>query len=1008
MKLTHQIVGGGIDLITAPEKVGQGRLTDVVNFEPDSVGVLHSRPGLEVIAQGLQRPTYIYRSGDNRYAVDSGSLRYGANLSAVVAVGLDSGPTKITSYAGYSWLMNRSAQLLLENHRAMSMGVRGPSVPPRVVLGGQLTSLVSDFDSLADRWEVWYASANTRRLPKLRRVYYSAGLVSGTSGLTTVTGIGTEWTGDFRNLYIDIYNPDGETIFLTAAIDEVTSATEIQLAMELTESFSGRRYEIYDWVDVFQFDTSNKLYGDASLRVDLNPPGTWSIEKEFRPPLDLGIPNDSGQSKAMPTDFLRLAFYVDRPTAIDQISISFTDSSKKTVTAVIDGSLLNQSMFSWNHLRVPRSLDEKAILGANPEYWRLAEARAAAIEAGDAAAAENLARQMNAIFSRAMALTPSFSSRMGIEELDKTASFNWNEVIAARISVVARESCTIHLDRCEFVGGEQAPLEGSYRYWVTFENDKGHESSPSPASEPIDVSNEPVTLIHVPVSTDPGVVRRRIYRSGGTLMRPVRVGTIWNNSDTTFVDRTPDAEARLMNIEPPWDTDPPPRGSGICGPFFGRLVAWGVAEHPARLYWSETAKPWSWPGSGDEFEGNWVDVGGDDDPIVEVVAQSNTLRIYKQRSIWRISGDPDKSDPEVVISGIGVAGPYAVAPGMGVDFFLGSDGVYRFDGDSIVRISNRIQPIFSGRHVSVHPQIPALPPLDPERLSAACMKYFGGTLMLGAATVGGEGVLLVWKEDKNEWFRMTLPGGLVPTALSYEMYGAAPSWLIGAPGFVYAPRYHLESDSGTRINVALQTALLSPRDSTTTAIWKEVEVDFSGRDVVVKGLFSDGMVLDFGTLSSDSRTVTRFAVSPPDGRESELIGLRLEGQIDRRFSIYAIYLHFIVEARKGKSFDSGPINLSDASALESIELDVTARTGLALHVFSDLPDGLVQQRVQVQIPPMPGRAVLRRDVSGVDGRVFRIKAVAHSGEFQIHSLRIRVRPYAMYLSDGEKWLLGPF
>lgn len=1002
MKKAEIVTGAGMDLLSAPDKTPGGRMVDLLNMDPDSLGALHSRDGFQEVSSGLGEVKCIYRSGENRYVVDSGSLRYGYDSSSVIFVGLDQNPTRIASYAGFSWLMNRSAQLRLENSRVANMGIRAPGSAPRAVVGSPSGALLDDFELGGTRWDVYLVTGNLRKTPERRAIYYDAGTVSISDGSKTITGTGTNWDSSFKLLFMRIYAPDGQSVLYDVVLENVTGPTAAEAVTEMKHTLSGLKYEIYDWVDVFQYDTSNKLSGTSSFRVDLNPPGTWSIQATFDTPRDLTI-----GGKALDTDFMRLRFYADKPSAIEQLSVILIDSERRYALAIVDGSLLNQALFSWNYLRIPRAMDEKAILGANPEFWKLSEARTQAIEAGDAAKAENIARQMASLYNRAMALTPSFSARMGIEELGQTLSFDWSRIVEARFSIIARDACTVHFDRAEFIGGEAAPLEGVYRYWVTFENALGHESAPSPASQEVKVSNEPVTLENVVVSQDPQVVRRRIYRSGGTLIRPVRVGTIWNNYETTFQDKTSDREAQTENIEPPWDADPPPAASGIAGPFFGRMVAWGVAQHPARLYWSETAKPWSWPGSRDGFEGNWVDVGGDDDPIMAVTVQSNTLRIYKARSIWRIAGDPDSADPEPVVQGIGAAGPYAVAQAIGVDYFASLDGVYRFTGDVAHPVSLRIDPLFRGRWVQPHPGIPAVPPLRREAFQNLYLAYSGRTLFVCGQDELSRGVLLVYREDKDEWYRFSLPGFAVPTAASYEGFGAAPAWLVAGGGKIWALRSHLEADIGGSMPIYVQALLYPGTDSGAQASWQEVSFDFKGGPVVAKALFSDGSVVDLGVLNSASRTTLPLRIPQTGGKMSPLAGIRLEGDITRRFSLFAFYLFFLVEPSLSQQFDSGPLPLPTDSMIEQVEIAYRGNPGPLVKIYTDLPGGDFAERASFSLEGAASRRQVRRDVA-VDARSFRVFLEAQGAPFQVYSLRVKIRPYAVYLNPGESWSSGAF
>lgn len=1011
MKQEVVLSGAGMDLVTAPDKLPAGRVVDCVNFRGSTVGMAASRPGVRAITKDRlgDDVTLLYRSDNNRYAVSGSTLRYGADLDSAIYTGLSPTGCGIVSYSGYCWLMNRSAQLRLEGPRVYNMGIYPPAHAPRVVLGQQQATLIAEFD-LGENWDVYLVSGGIlRRNPERREIYYSSGTVSITEGSKDIVGVGTSWSDSLEYLFLRIYDTDGQTVLYESVVADVKSDTLLEAAHVCGHTKSGLRYEIYDWVSNSTYDESNKLSGTHSLRVDLNPPGSYCIERTFSTGVDCRVAGEASD-----TDYMRLRFYADKPSSIEQISITLVDGESRYAMAIIDGSLLNQSMFSWSYLRIPRAMDEKAIFGSNLEFSSLSEARTKAIESGDTERAENLARQMNSLYQRLMALTPSFSARMGVEELGQVINFDWGNVVRVRVTVNCRDACTIHLDRMEFVGGKRAPLEGEYRYYVTFENALGHESAPSPASEPVVVSNEPVTLELVPTSPDPQVVRRRIYRTGGTLSRPTRVGTIWDNSSTSFEDMTSDYEAQIDGISFAEDADPPPAGTGIAGPFFGRLVAWGVLGHVGRLYWSKTAQPWAWPGSSDEFAGNWVDVGGDDDPIMAVTVHSNTLRIYKKRSVWRIVGDPDSNDPELVLSGLGAVGPMAVAAGPGYDYFVSGTGVYRFNGDTAVPVSNQIEPIFSGRWVSVHPDIPAIPPILPEYLHQTVAEYHHGELRVcGRSVAGGQeiGVCLLYNEAKGEWYREQYPGGKPITALSFEDYGADRGLLLATDQQVFAPRWYLRADSSSGspespIHVSMLLRMFQQPPGT-RAVWQDLELDYEGRGVVVKALYDGAAAATIGMLNRGGwRRTDRFALAPGFGVSSPLLGILLEGDITEPFVIFGLRLGLILEPGVEPFFDSLPIDLGGAHILEAIEIEYVSQGQVSLEVYSDLPDREVRQRATYQLPPADRQStkVVTIDWQNtlIEGSVFRFRAASETG-IQVLKFKITVKPYSLFLCPGEVW-----
>ena len=64
--------------------------------------------------------------------------------------------------------------------------------------------------------------------------------------------------------------------------------------------------------------------------------------------------------------------------------------------------------------------------------------------------------------------------------------------------------------------------QGTYTYYVTFVTTIG-ETNPSPASAPITVVGNDIYVSNLPISADPTVIARNIYRIGGVLGQPYLV-----------------------------------------------------------------------------------------------------------------------------------------------------------------------------------------------------------------------------------------------------------------------------------------------------------------------------------------------------------------------------------------------------------------------------------------------------------------------------------------------------
>src|SRR6185295_6939329 len=172
-------------------------------------------------------------------------------------------------------------------------------------------------------------------------------------------------------------------------------------------------------------------------------------------------------------------------------------------------------------------------------------------------------------------------------------------------------------------GTDGGTWSGDFEFFYTFDTPFGHESGPSPISTenpgslggPAHLFQQWPTLQNIAASPDPQVDRRQIYAVGGPLTTPLRIGTVWGNVLVdgffvpSFVARISIDNVIAQNIPIPGANDPPPPALGLVGPYFGKLIAFNSADHPARYWWTPTAQPWAWPGAHDDFEGQWEDTG---------------------------------------------------------------------------------------------------------------------------------------------------------------------------------------------------------------------------------------------------------------------------------------------------------------------------------------------------------------------------------------------------------------
>lgn len=288
-------------------------------------------------------------------------------------------------------------------------------------------------------------------------------------------------------------------------------------------------------------------------------------------------------------------------------------------------------------------------------------------------------------------------------------------------------------------------LGGAVKYYVTYDTAEGRESNPTtvgglitPSGEITDaVASFGVVLSGIPVSPNPEVDKRHIYREGGMLPAPYRVWTINDNATTSWTDDGSVTDS--MAVEDGYlmeeDHDPAPAAQVLAGPYNNRLIAGCSALHPNRMWWTPATKPWYFRGSTSDAEGDWLDVGELNEETVAFSLRPRMVIIYKEHSIWRLVGDLDDGILEQTNSDTGLIGRKAWYSEGGYDYFQGKEGVYRFDGDHAVKISERVDPIFKGWQ-SGSTDVNPVRPIDQEIRKFACMAIKHGRLYFSYPEAG--------------------------------------------------------------------------------------------------------------------------------------------------------------------------------------------------------------------------------------------------------------------------------
>lgn len=747
------------------------------------------------------------------------------------------------------------------------------------------------------------------------------------------------------------------------------------------------------------YDASNKIHGTHSLHLAVNPAGRWQVRLDGVN-LDFRVGSDDRDD-----DQFRIWVYCSNPQAIESFFIVLASGSaepKQIVQASIDPSILNPTAYSWTEVRILRRLDPGAIALSDPQYADLLGRITTAREQGDSVTEQALTQERDALYDSLVARTPHFQDNL------INGAFNWASISSIALEVTTTDACDVHFDHARMVGGPAGSLQGEYSYVVTFDNDDGHESLASPASEFITVNKRQVNLSDIPVSADPQVTRKHIYRYGGPLDTYSRVATILN-ATTTWADTVSNDTAQNLNIRLRIDADPPPPAAGLLGPYLGSLIAWSSEDHPSRLWYTLPARPWHWPGSDDDLDGQWDDVGEDYEALLAVTNHGNQLWCYKERSIWKYVGEVTESLPRKTLAQIGAVGRQAVANAGGIDYFVGPEGVYSFNGERERKISQAIDPIFKGDWVSIGATY--VPPIDADNTSATVLGYVNGRLYVCYPESGQSTPTrtLIFDEETGRWSTSSQAF----TVLFNE--GQGGGWMGGtANGALYQVESGL-TDAGAAIPVRWQSAFLDMGLPDNLKLCGDLVIEFQtgvGSEtpsaLTVKALFNNGASeAPLGSISGGTQQTATFKLNGGTGVEARNIAILIEGNATSTCIIYAVYLHWYALERVGQTFDTGVIDLGTEAVKQAdrLELDVTATAAVNWRSWSDLPGNLIASRVSGQFALTSGRKTQTVVLPAIiEGRRQRY-VLDTAGTLQIHAFRLRVRALRDFFDGtaGEFW-----
>jgi hypothetical protein len=221
--------------------------------------------------------------------------------------------------------------------------------------------------------------------------------------------------------------------------------------------------------------------------------------------------------------------------------------------------------------------------------------------------------------------------------------------------------------------GDAGSLTGTFKYVITYLRSGNYqaESNPGPESLPITVSAKKINLSGIPVSSDPKVDKKEIYKTteGGAIF-------FWAaeiaNATTTYEDNITELGDQVS-----YDRYVPP--IAICAEVWDDKVWFVPKSDRNQLQFTNT-------GYAEEMAyDNIIQVKGkDSDEIMMIKAYVDSLHVLKHRSIWRLDkiGESSYELTKLPFSA-GTDAPATVAVGGGLMMWLSKRGIEIFNGQSV-------------------------------------------------------------------------------------------------------------------------------------------------------------------------------------------------------------------------------------------------------------------------------------------------------------------------------------
>lgn len=330
-------------------------------------------------------------------------------------------------------------------------------------------------------------------------------------------------------------------------------------------------------------------------------------------------------------------------------------------------------------------------------------------------------------------------------------------------------------------GGAGVLNFAGYQYRVTFGVTSGgisiQESSPGPSSTVISLVNRQAALSNIPVSSDPQVNQRNVYRLDSAGQYRL-VGVISDNTTTTATDNVADGSVTGQVLIA--RRDPPKNFYSI---FYHKdcLFGFGWASADPRtqsdLVFSNPTEPW-----GFDYASKLLPVGENSGTDIAVGGTSNSgiALLFKTRTVFGCFGETPNDFYVQKLFDIGCVSAASIVTAQGVTYWLSAEGAYSFDGGAPKYISARIKAFLETNRA---------------QLSSAVGFYRDRCYFLSFETLG---VTWMFDTTQDEWWKIGWATG-VATFDPNDTGNSAGAVVAGTAAGAIVQWFGAETDLGAAI-----------------------------------------------------------------------------------------------------------------------------------------------------------------------------------------------------------------